>query len=74
MECRHQEMEAMRKNYKLFDELMSGIDAMRQQREGKIALRSRKAGELTCTAFAPESIRVTPPEVGAQVEKAKGKT
>jgi len=29
----------MKQKSKLFDELMGGVDAMRQQREGKITLR-----------------------------------
>ncbi len=36
----------MSKNRELFDEMMSGIDAMRKQREGKITLRTHEVDEL----------------------------
>ncbi|MEN8130580.1 MAG: helix-turn-helix domain-containing protein [Pseudomonadota bacterium] len=36
----------MTKKRKLFDELMEGVDAMQQQREGKITLRSHEVEDL----------------------------
>ncbi|MFZ0254971.1 MAG: helix-turn-helix domain-containing protein [Gammaproteobacteria bacterium] len=36
----------MKQKRKLFDELMDGVDAMQQQREGKITLRSHEVEEL----------------------------
>lgn len=39
-----QEAETVKKQRKLFAELMQGVDVMRQQREGKITLRTYKAG------------------------------
>jgi sulfur transfer complex TusBCD TusB component (DsrH family) len=40
------ETQTMSKNRELFDEMMSGIDAMRKQREGKITLRTHEVNEL----------------------------
>ena len=36
----------MTKKRKLFDELMEGVDAMRDQREGKITLRTHEIADL----------------------------
>ena len=36
----------MKQKRKLFDELMEGVDAMQQQREGKITLRSHEVEDL----------------------------
>ncbi len=47
----------MSKNRKLIDEMMSGIEAMRQQREGKITLRTHEVDELPRPEIAPELIR-----------------
>jgi len=49
----------MSKNHKLFDEMMSGVNAMRQQREGKITLRTHEVDELPRPEIAPELIRAT---------------
>jgi putative transcriptional regulator len=44
---------------RLFDELMQGIEAMRQQREGKITLRSHEVTELPPLAVDARVIRQT---------------
>ncbi|MDY6978877.1 MAG: helix-turn-helix domain-containing protein [Pseudomonadota bacterium] len=49
----------MTKKRNLFDELMDGIDAMRQEREGKITLRSYEVDELPPLEIAAETIRQT---------------
>jgi len=36
----------MKQKRKLFDELMEGVDAMRQERKGKITLRSHEVDDL----------------------------
>ena len=36
----------MTKKRKLFDELMEGVEAMQQQRKGKITLRSHEVEDL----------------------------
>ena len=43
----------------LFDELMQGIEAMRQQREGKITLRSHEVTELPPLTVDARVIRQT---------------
>ena len=40
-------VEVMTEERKLFDELMEGIDAMQQQREGKITLRSKEVCRIS---------------------------
>ena len=41
-------VDVMTEERKLFDELMEGIDAMQQQREGKITLRSKEVCRIMC--------------------------
>ena len=45
------------KKRKLFDELMEGVDAMQQQREGKVTLRTHKVDELPPLSIDAETIR-----------------
>jgi putative transcriptional regulator len=49
----------MTKKRKLLDELMEGIEAMGQQREGKITLRSHTTEELPPLDADPALIRAT---------------
>ncbi len=49
----------MTKKRKLFDELMEGIDAMQQQREGKITLRSHEVEDLPPLEVDADLIRDT---------------
>jgi putative transcriptional regulator len=49
----------MKQKRKLFDELMEGVDAMRQQREGKITLRSHEIEKLPPLEVDAELIRDT---------------
>ena len=49
----------MKQKRKLFDELMEGVDAMQQQREGKITLRSHEVEELPPLEVGAELIRDT---------------
>lgn len=44
---------------KLFDELMDGVDAMKQQREGKITLRSHDVEDLAPLQIDAKLIRDT---------------
>jgi putative transcriptional regulator len=44
---------------KLFDELMEGVDAMRQQREGKITLRTHEVEDLPPLEVDADLIRDT---------------
>lgn len=39
--------ERMTSKHRLFDELMEGVHAMRQQRQGKVTLRTHEIGELS---------------------------
>ena len=49
----------MKQKRKLFDELMEGIDAMQQQREGKITLRSHEIEDLPPLEVDADLIRDT---------------
>ena len=49
----------MSKKRNLFDELMGGVDAMREQREGKITLRTHVVADLPPLAVDAETIRAT---------------
>jgi len=49
----------MTKKRKLFDELMEGVDAMQQQREGKITLRSHEVEDLPPLEVDADLIRDT---------------
>ena len=49
----------MNKNRNLFDELMQGIDAMGEQREGKITLRTHEVEELPPLQIKADLIRDT---------------
>lgn len=49
----------MTKKRKLFDELMKGVDAMQQQREGKITLRSHEVEDLPPLEVDADLIRDT---------------
>ena len=49
----------MKQKRKLFDELMEGVDAMQQQREGKITLRSHEVEDLPPLDVDAELIRDT---------------
>ena len=49
----------MTKKRKLFDELMEGIEAMQQQREGKITLRSHEVEDLPPLEVDADLIRDT---------------
>ncbi len=49
----------MKKKRRLFDELMEGIDALQQQREGKIILRSHEVENLPPLEVDAEIIRDT---------------
>ena len=49
----------MKQKRKLFDELMEGVDAMRQQRKGKITLRSHKVEDLPPLEVDADLIRDT---------------
>ena len=49
----------MKQKRKLFDELMNGIDAMQQQRKGKITLRSHEADDLPPLEVDADLIRDT---------------
>jgi len=49
----------MKQKRKLLDELMEGLDAMRQQRKGKITLRSHEIEELPPLEIDADLIRDT---------------
>ena len=49
----------MKQKRKLFDELMEGVDAMQQQREGKITLRSHEVEDLPPLEVDADLIRDT---------------
>lgn len=49
----------MTEKRKLFDEMMEGIDAMRQQREGKITLRTHEIKDLLPLEIDADLIRET---------------
>ena len=49
----------MTKKRKLFDELMEGVDAMQQQRNGKITLRSHEVEDLPPLEVDADLIRDT---------------
>ena len=49
----------MTKKRKLFNELMEGVDAMQQQREGKITLRSHEVEDLPPLEVDADLIRDT---------------
>jgi len=49
----------MKPKRKLFDELMEGVNAMRQEREGKITLRSHQVEDLPPLEVDAELIRDT---------------
>ena len=49
----------MKQKRNLFDELMDGVDAMRQQREGKITLRSHEFEDLPPLEVDADLIRDT---------------
>ena len=49
----------MTKKRKLFDELMEGVDAMQQQREAKITLRSHEVEDLPPLEVDADLIRDT---------------
>ena len=49
----------MMQKRKLFDELMEGVDAMQQQREGKITLRSHEVEDLPPLEVDADLIRDT---------------
>ena len=49
----------MKQKRKLFDELMEGVDAMQQQRGGKITLRSHEVEDLPPLEVDAELIRDT---------------
>jgi putative transcriptional regulator len=49
----------MAKKRKLFDELMEGVDAMQQQRNGKITLRSHEVEDLPPLEVDADLIRDT---------------
>jgi putative transcriptional regulator len=54
-----QEANAMKQKRKLFDELMEGLDAMRQHREGKITLRSYESDDQPPLEVDAQLIRDT---------------
>ena len=49
----------MTKKRKLFDEMMEGIEAMREQREGKITLRTHEFQDLPALEIDADLIRET---------------
>ena len=49
----------MKQKRKLFDELMEGVDAMQQHREGKITLRSHEVEDLPPLEVDADLIRDT---------------
>lgn len=49
---------------KLFDELMEGVDALRQHREGKITLRSHSVEELPPLEIDAHLVRETREQMG----------
>jgi len=49
----------MTKKQNLYDELMEGVEAMRQQREGKVTLRTHKVEELPPLQIDADLIRET---------------
>ena len=49
----------MKQKRNLFDELMDGVDSMRQQREGKITLRSHEIEDLPPLEVDADLIRDT---------------
>ena len=54
-----EEKKVLKQKRKLFDELMEGVDAMRQQREGKITLRSHEVEDLPPLEVDADLIRDT---------------
>jgi putative transcriptional regulator len=54
-----QEANTMKQKRKLFDELMEGLDAMRQHREGKITLRSYESDDQPPLEVDAQLIRDT---------------
>ena len=49
----------MTKKRNLYDELMEGVEAMRQQREGKVTLRTHEVEELPPLQIDADLIRET---------------
>jgi putative transcriptional regulator len=49
----------MTQKRKLFDELIEGVEAMREQREGKITLRTHEVDELPPLEIGADTIRDT---------------
>ena len=49
----------MNKKRNLYDELMEGVEAMRQQREGKVTLRTHEVEELPPLQIDADLIRET---------------
>ncbi len=49
----------MTKKRNLYDELMEGVEAMRQQREGKVTLRTHEVEELPPLQIDADQIRET---------------
>jgi len=49
----------MTKKQNLYDELMEGVEAMRQQREGKVTLRTHEVEELPPLQIDADLIRET---------------
>lgn len=49
----------MSRKRKLYDELIEGVDSMRQQREGKITLRTHEVDDLPPLEVDADTIRAT---------------
>jgi putative transcriptional regulator len=56
---RDRRQKVMKLKRRLFDELMEGVDAMREEREGKITLRSHQVEDLPPLEIDAELIRDT---------------
>jgi len=47
------------KKRSLFRELMSGVEAMREHREGRLTLRTHRVERIVLPALGPEAVRET---------------
>lgn len=57
--ARNKKVVSVKRKRVLFDELMDGIDAMRQEREGKITLRTHEIEDLPPVTIDAQLIRET---------------
>ena len=61
----------MSKNRKLIDEMMSGIDSMREQREGRLKPLTQETTLLAETALAEDWLKREEEEAWAHLQSGK---